>query len=91
MEISIADTARGGRNDGGGGLVLTGDLNGDVLASNATDGKQLWKQNTGAAIGGGVITYLANNKQYVAVASGLTSKLWQTQGGNAKVVLYALP
>ena len=74
-----------------GGLIITGDLNGDLLVFNATDGKQLWKQNTGAPIGGGVITYLARGKQYVAVAAGLTSESWQTGGSNAKVAIYALP
>lgn len=74
-----------------GGLVFTGDLNGDFFAFNASDGKQLWKQNTGSAIAGGVITYLANGKQHVAVASGLTSKGWLTTAGNAKVSVYALP
>ena len=75
----------------GGGLVFTGDLNGDVLAFNAADGNVLWKNNLGDPIGGGVITYLANNKQYVAVAAGITSKSWKTNAGNAKVVVYALP
>ena len=74
-----------------GDLVLTGDLNGDVLVFNATDGKQLWKHSTGAPIGGGVITYLAGGKQYVAVAAGITSANWQTKGSNAKVAIYALP
>ena len=74
-----------------GNLVLTGDLNGDVLVFNATDGKQLWKHSTGAPIGGGVITYLAGGKQYVAVAAGITSANWQTTGSNAKVAIYALP
>ena len=75
----------------GGGLVLTADLNGDALAFNAADGKLLWKQNTGAPVGGGVITYLAGGKQYVAIATGLTSQSWKTKAGNAKVVVYALP
>ena len=75
----------------GGGLVLTADLNGDALAFNAADGKVLWKQNTGAPVGGGVITYLARNKQYVAIAAGITSMSWQTKAGNANVVVFALP
>ena len=74
-----------------GDLVLTGDLNGDVLAFNAADGKQLWKHSTGAPIGGGVITSLAGGKQYVAVAPGIASAGWQTSGSNAKVAIYALP
>jgi len=38
-----------------------------------------------------VISYLANSKQYVAVATGITSMSWKTKAGNAKVVIYALP
>jgi len=75
----------------GGGLVFTADLNGDALAINAADGKVLWKQNTGAPVGGGVITYLAGGKQYVALATGITSKSWQTNAGNSKIVVYGLP
>jgi alcohol dehydrogenase (cytochrome c) len=75
----------------GGNLVFTGDLNGDMLAFNAADGTQLWKASTGAPIGGGVISYLANNKQYIAVAAGITSKSWQTDGGNARIFVYSLP
>jgi hypothetical protein len=37
------------------------------------------------------ITYLANNKQYVAVAGELTSQSFKTSGGNAKVVVFSLP
>jgi alcohol dehydrogenase (cytochrome c) len=75
----------------GGGLVLTADLNGDALAFNVADGKLLWKQKTGAPVGGGVITYLAGGKQYVAIATGITSMSWKTNAGNAKVVVFALP
>ena len=74
-----------------GGLVLTGDLNGDLYAFDAADGKQLWKQNTGSPIGGGIVTYLTNGKQYVGVATGMASMLWQTTAGNAKVAVYAVP
>ena len=45
----------------------------------------------GSPIGGGVITYLVNAKQYVGVATGMGSKTWQTTAGNAKVVVYGLP
>jgi hypothetical protein len=42
-------------------------------------------------VGGGVISYLANNKQYIAVAAGITSQSWQTKGTNATVVVFGLP
>ncbi len=74
----------------GGGLVFTGDLDGNMLAFGAADGRQLWKQSAGMPIGGGVITYLSNGKQYVAVAAGITSQSWQTKAGNAKVIVYGI-
>ena len=73
------------------GLVLTGDLNGNMMAFDSRSGKQLWKNNAGAPIGGGVVTYLAGGKQYIAAAVGHTSGNWGTKGGNAKVAVYALP
>ena len=83
MIAAIATTASG--------LLFTGDLNGDFLVFNAADGKQLLKSSVGAPIGGGVISYLANNKQYVAAAAGITSGSFMTKGGNAKVVVFGLP
>jgi PQQ-dependent dehydrogenase (methanol/ethanol family) len=74
-----------------GGLVFTGDLDGNVLAYDAARGKELWRSATGKAIGGGVITYQANGRQHLAVAAGLNSPLWQLKGGAAQVAVYALP
>ena len=53
-----------------GGLLLTGDLNGDFVVLDAQTGAVLHRFNTGGPIAGGVITYEANGRQYVAVASG---------------------
>lgn len=75
-----------------GGLVFTGDLNGDVLAFDADDGQILWRSNTGQPIGGGVISYAVNGRQRIAVASGLHAPVtWQLESTPAKVVVYALP
>ena len=73
-----------------GGLVFTGDLNGDVLAFDAVSGKVLWKQPTGGAIGGGVISYRAGGRQLVAAAVGLNSPIWPVKGGAARVVVFGL-
>ena len=63
------------------GLIFTGDLNGNFLALDATNGKILCKYNTKNAIAGGVITYRARGKQYVAVAAGNTSFVaWKVTG-----------
>jgi alcohol dehydrogenase (cytochrome c) len=74
-----------------GGVVLTGDLDGNVLAYDAQSGKVLWQDGTGKAIGGGVISYEAKGKQYVAAAAGLNSAIWPVAGGTARIVVYALP
>jgi alcohol dehydrogenase (cytochrome c) len=73
-----------------GGLVFTGDLDGDVLAYEAESGKVLWKDGTGKAIGGGVISYSAGGKQYIAAAAGMNSGIWPVKGGPASVYVYAL-
>lgn len=74
-----------------GGVLFTGDLDGNALAYDAATGKELWHAPIGKAIGGGVISYDAGGKQYVAVAAGMNSTIWPVKGGTARVVVYALP
>ena len=74
-----------------GGLVFTGDLDGNVLALDAATGKELWRDATGKAIGGGVISFGVGGRQYVAAAAGLNSAIWPVHGGSARVVVYGLP
>jgi PQQ-dependent dehydrogenase (methanol/ethanol family) len=73
-----------------GGVVFTGDLNGDFLALDAATGKTLFSQNTGGAMAGGVITYRAGGKQFVAAASGNTSYIAWTVTGKPTVVIFGL-
>jgi alcohol dehydrogenase (cytochrome c) len=51
-------------------VLFTGDLNGNLLALDARNGKEFYRFNTGGPIAGGVVTYERKGKQYVAVASG---------------------
>jgi len=74
-----------------GGLVLTGDLDGNVIAYDASTGKELWRHATGKAIGGGVTSYAVGGRQYIAAATGLNAGTWQVKAGPARVVVYALP
>jgi alcohol dehydrogenase (cytochrome c) len=46
--------------------------------------------NTGGAVGGGVITYELDGKQYVATMSGVVSGFFGGTGTSA-VVVFALP
>jgi alcohol dehydrogenase (cytochrome c) len=72
-----------------GGLVFTVDLGGDFFAFNAETGEQLFTDDIGQPTAGGVITYAVDGTQYVAVAAGMNSNLWQTEG-EAEVVVYGL-
>ena len=73
-----------------GGVVFFGDMGGNFYALDASDGRKLWGQKIGGAIGGGVITYTANGTQKVAVATGLTEILWPTEITTAKVSVLGL-
>jgi alcohol dehydrogenase (cytochrome c) len=75
-----------------GGLVFTGDLDGNVLAFDAVDGRILWRATTGQPIGGGVVSYAVQGNQYIAVASGLHAPMtWRLKSSPAKLVVYSLP
>jgi alcohol dehydrogenase (cytochrome c) len=70
--------------------VFFGDVGGNFYALDADTGQKLWGQNLGGAIGGGVITYMANGAQKVAVAAGLTHPVWPTKIVTAKIVVLGL-
>jgi alcohol dehydrogenase (cytochrome c) len=53
-----------------GGLVFFGDDAGALEAIDAQGGKALWHFSTGQEISASPMTYAANGKQYVAIASG---------------------
>ena len=73
-----------------GGVLFTGDLDNDFLALDARNGKVLYRFNTGGSIGGGVVSYELDKKQYVAVTSGVVSGFF---GGSGlpTVIVFALP
>jgi alcohol dehydrogenase (cytochrome c) len=74
----------------GGGIVFFGDMGGNFYVLDTADGRKLWGQKIGGAIGGGVITYAANGTQKIAVATGLTEVLWPTEITTAKVSVLGL-
>jgi alcohol dehydrogenase (cytochrome c) len=75
-----------------GGLVFTGDLDGNVLGFDASNGRILWRATTGQPIGGGVASYAVGGRQFIAVASGLHAPVtWQLKSTPAKLVVYSLP
>ena len=54
----------------GGNLLFVPDARGWLHAYDATNGKELWSHNDGQGHNGGIITYRAKGKQYVAVMTG---------------------
>ncbi len=53
-----------------GGLVFTGDADGNFIALEAASGKVLWHFQCGASIYSGPMSYAVEGKQYVAVTAG---------------------
>lgn len=56
-----------------GGLVVNGDVEGNIYAYDAENGKELWRFFAGSGLRGGPISYAINGKQYIAVPTGLGS------------------
>jgi len=61
-----------------------------VLCINAASGDVLYRFNTGGSIGGGIVTYARDGRQFVATASGTVSALCGGSGLPA-VIVFALP
>lgn len=77
-------------NPTAGGVVFTGDLDGNFLVLNAETGETLFEDKTGGGVAGGVPTYAIGGKQYVAVTSGNISRGTFGALGKPKVIVYAL-
>ncbi len=74
-----------------GGVLFTGELNGDFLAMDESDGNILYRFTCGGSVTGGVMTYAVDGKQYVAVVSGMAGGFWQVQPGSMTLTVFALP
>jgi glucose dehydrogenase len=83
MVASVTPTA--------GGLLLTGDTKGNFLALDASNGNVLLKEDLGDPIGGGVVPYMVDGIQYIAVAGGMDNPQVQTESGPAWVAILSLP
>lgn len=55
-----------------GGLVFTGDAEGNFIALEAATGKVLWHFQCGASVFASPMTYALDGKQYVVIAAGST-------------------
>ncbi len=69
-----------------GNVVFTAELTGDFLVLDAHSGDVLYRFNTGGPLGGGIVTYALDGKQYVAAVSGRPSPFWIGENGGAPTV-----
>jgi glucose dehydrogenase len=53
-----------------GNVLFVPEADGTLVAYDASNGKKLWSHNNGQGHNGGIISYLAKGKQYVAVMTG---------------------
>jgi glucose dehydrogenase len=53
-----------------GGVLFVPDPTGVLRAYDAASGKEVWSHNNGVGHNGGIISYAAGGKQYIAVATG---------------------
>jgi alcohol dehydrogenase (cytochrome c) len=87
-----------------GDVLFSGELTGDFVALDARSGEVLYRFNTGGPMGGGIVTYAVDGRQYVAAASGSPSNFWvesprgaglEPGGGRGAgaptIVVFALP
>ncbi len=63
--------AGGGMLATAGGLLFTGDGEGNLLAYDAVSGEELWAFQTGSGIRAAPVTYRLDGVQYIAIASGM--------------------
>ena len=73
-----------------GGLIFAGDMGGHLYALDSNDGTVRFKQQTGGAIAGGIITYRIAQHQYVATTSGNISRFVWGEAGLPHIVIYGL-
>jgi alcohol dehydrogenase (cytochrome c) len=64
----------------GGNLLFVPDARGYLKAYNAATGKEVWKHNNGVGHNGGIISYTAKGKQFIAVETGWGSLVGDEYG-----------
>ena len=70
--------------------MFTGELTGDFITLDALTGRELYRFYTGSGLLGGVVTYTAGGKQYVAAASGGGSYNFGREG-SPTIFVFTLP
>jgi len=73
-----------------GGIVFTGDADGDFLVLESKTGKLLLKTAMTGPLAGGIVTYTIGDKQYVAFTTGNISRSAAELAGTPTLVIMAL-
>ncbi len=68
-----------------GGLVFSGEGNGDISAFDSATGEQLWRVNCDAGANAPPISFELDGKQYIAIAAG-GNALWGFKSGDSVLV-----
>jgi alcohol dehydrogenase (cytochrome c) len=74
-----------------GGLLFTADLTGHLRAFDAENGAVLFELETGQSIGGGIVSYSADGRQRIGVASGMKSGIWPGGASESRIQVLGLP
>jgi alcohol dehydrogenase (cytochrome c) len=69
-QVSGQTTASAGALSTASGVVFFGENSGSFMAVDASNGKQLWQFQTNSVWKASPMTYMFDNKQYVAIAAG---------------------
>src|ERR1700726_1111792 len=65
-----------------GGLVFTGEGNGEFAAYNSSTGKELWNFRAGAGVNAPPSSYMVGGKQYIVVGAGGNTQVDFHRGNN---------
>src|SRR5262249_30066774 len=69
-QVSGQLTASAGAMSTASGLVFFGENSGSFMAVDANDGKQLWQFQSNSVWRASPMTYMFDNKEYIAIAAG---------------------
>jgi alcohol dehydrogenase (cytochrome c) len=66
-----------------GGVVFTGDNEGNFLAFEAKTGKNVYRYQLGAPVYAAPVTFMLDGKQYVALGAGATFTVFAVAGSGS--------
>lgn len=72
------------------GVVYAGDLAGNFMALDGSNGKTLYQSKVSGGLAGGMISYMRDAKQYVAFVTGNVSRVTFGDAGSPTINIFAL-